>query len=249
MRKLKVILNLVFGNKEKRYESRHLVLDGFSRLIGFRLYNKNLRWHKKNTEYFKIWRKFPEADNDVHERRFNLYFLAKGINSIEGNTAECGVWKGAGSYLILSAMKNYNKKHFIFDSFEGLSEPNKKDRVKTKEAYEWKKNDLSYSENLVRKNLRNFNNVEYFKGWIPEKFNEVKNDTFCFVHIDVDLYQPTKDSLEFFYNKVNKGGIILCDDYGSELCPGAFKAMNEFFQDKEENIIELTTGQGFIIKK
>lgn len=49
----------------------------------------------------------------------------------------------------------------------------------------------------------------------------------------VDLYEPTKDSIEFFYDKLNVGGIFLCDDYGFTSCPGATKAIDEFLVDKD----------------
>ena len=63
------------------------------------------------------------------------------------------------------------------------------------------------------------------------------------------LIQPTLDSIEFFYSRMNEGGIIVCDDYGQESCPGANKALNDFMLDKPENIIHLTTGQGVVIKQ
>lgn len=72
---------------------------------------------------------------------------------------------------------------------------------------------------------------------------------FCFVHIDVDLYQPTYDSLAFFYERTSSGGIILCDDYGFITCPGAKAAMDSFFLNKLERIVCLPTGQGFVVKK
>src|SRR5437879_4756651 len=91
--------------------------------------------------------------------------------------------------------------------------------------------------------------VVYHKGWLPEKFQEVKDRRFSFVHIDVDLYQPTLDSLAFFYPRTTSGGIILSDDYAFITCPGQKKAMDSFFSDKPEEIVALPTGQGFVIKK
>ena len=39
---------------------------------------------------------------------------------------------------------------------------------------------------------------------IPKRFNEVKDNKFSFVHIDLDLYEPTKESLNFFGEKSSK---------------------------------------------
>ena len=75
----------------------------------------------------------------------------------------------------------------------------------------------------------------------------MEHERFSFVHLDVDLYQPTMDSLEFFYGRMNPCSIILCDDYGFVTCPGAKKAMDSFFADKPEEIVSLPTGQGFVV--
>ena len=79
-------------------------------------------------------------------------------------------------------------------------------------------------------------------------FAEVENQRFAFVHIDVDLYQPTRDSIEFFYPRLNPGGILLLDDYGFRSCPGATAAADEFFTDKDEAVANLPTGQGVVVK-
>ena len=52
---------------------------------------------------------------------------------------------------------------------------------------------------LAEKNLNQFpQRYQLFKGWIPDRFDEIALKKFCLVHIDVDLYQPTLDSLNFF---------------------------------------------------
>ncbi|MER8841705.1 TylF/MycF family methyltransferase [Mesorhizobium sp. M0913] len=66
--------------------------------------------------------------------------------------------------------------------------------------------------------------------------------------INVDLYEPTRDALAFFYDRVCAHGLIICDDYGSALCPGARKAFDQFFENRPEGIIELPTGQAIVVK-
>ena len=89
--------------------------------------------------------------------------------------------------------------HHAFDSYEGLSEPAEEDRVTHEDQLDWHAGDMSASEELVRANLHEFPWVQYHRGWIPERFPEVADRQFCFVHVDVDLHQPTLDSLEFFF--------------------------------------------------
>ena len=94
---------------------------------------------------------------------------------------------------------------------------------------------LKSSEKQVKNILKDFEFIEIFNGWIPEKFHHVADKKFQFIHLDVDLYKPTKDSLNFFYPKLVQGGILVCDDYNYSTFPGAKKALDDFFHDKKNN--------------
>ncbi len=195
----------------------------------------------------------PQPPSRAMNRRYNLYYIARGVASLLGDTAECGVYRGSSSFLICSTTeKEKNSQdyyHHIFDSFEGLSKPIEQDRT-DHGIIPLHQNEFAVSIETVQKNLEQFNFVRFYKGWIPEQFSKVTDRKFAFVHIDVDLYKPTLDSLQFFYDKMVPGGIILCDDYGAVDCPGARRAFDEFIKDKiERYVIVLTTGQGFIIRR
>jgi hypothetical protein len=198
----------------------------------------------EDAQFLSTYESFA-GKSDYHslDRKYALNQLLNLIEDLPGDTAECGVLSGISSFLICEHNAGRGKKHHVFDSFEGLSEPLEQD------GQHWKKGDFRIGEEIVRNNLRNFDCVVYHKGFIPERFKDVRDGSFSFVHVDVDLFQPTKDSLSFFYDRMAPGGIILCDDYGFTTCPGATKAMDAFFSDKREKIIKLPTGQAFIIKK
>jgi O-methyltransferase len=186
--------------------------------------------------------RFGISDSLVTRNRWMVNELLKLIESVPGDTAECGVFEGATSYLICNARGKFSRTHHIFDSFEGLSQPGNRDGNAG-----WQKGMLACSVEQTKSNLP-FPNVTYHKGWIPDRFNEVIDRNFAFVHIDVDLYQPTFDSIAFFYPRVNSGGLIVCDDYGYSGCPGATQAINEFMSDKPEKIISPPCGGAFIIR-
>jgi hypothetical protein len=61
----------------------------------------------------------------------------------------------------------------------------------------------------------------------------------------VDLYKTTLDALEFFYPRMNPGGVIMSHDY---IRCGVKKAFDEFFKDKPEPIIQLIDSQSLIVK-
>ncbi len=173
----------------------------------------------------------------------NIYNLVQKVEHIKGDIAEIGVYKG-GSARIICEVKN-NKSLYLFDTFEGLPETNKKyDKVR-------KGTFCETSLKNVKTYLSKFNNVNIYKGLFPECINKYSNipNEFSFVNLDVDIYKSTLDSLEFFYPKMNKHGIILSHDYHDFNFPGVKKAFDEFFADKPEMIIELWDTQCLIIKQ
>lgn len=195
------------------------------------------------------------SDNYLRrQRHYTLMKLLQQTSTVinQGNVAECGCWRGLSSFQISTNLKkmNFQKKFYIFDSFEGLSEylvEDGKQQVGTDEDV--RRKHFAYPIDLVRENLRDFDFIDLKKGWIPERFGEVDNERFSFVHIDVDLYQPIRDSLEFFYPRLVPNGIIALDDYGYLSFPGAKKAVDEFIQNKPDFFLSLPSGAAFIIKK
>jgi len=209
--------------------------------------SRNYTWFRDDrllrlTEEF-----FGERPPVVKDRYFNIYNLAQLSHGIPGDTVECGVHEGFGSFLILRATEDKGKIHHGFDSFEGLSEPDPVD-IAPGAPYEWKKGDLAVSFESVQSRFAAYPNVRLYKGWIPEVFAYATIKSVSFLHIDVDLNQPSEDSLESFYKLVSTGGVILFDDYSSTSCPGQKAAVDEFFEDKPEPIVSLSTCQAFVIK-
>jgi hypothetical protein len=194
-------------------------------------------------EFFDFYRRFDTASRHTADRKFFLRSLLRLVEHLPGDTAECGAYQGASSWLICNKFKGSDKTHFVFDSCEGLPAPTDAD------GDYWTKGDLRAAEEVLRANLSPFPRARILRGWIPERFREVAERKFCFVHIDVDLRQPTLDSLSFFYPRLVEGGIILFDDYGSSDCPGAASATDEFMRDKPERIVHVPTAQAFIVKR
>ena len=217
---------------------------------GFEIYNKNLMWQDEPA-FWDIWNASPYAGTQRPDRKFVLWSMARSTRHLPGDTAECGVLDGASSYLICSAREDGGlSEHHAFDSFEGLSAPGPEDRPRTSAAFHWTAGDLSVPIEETMLKLGRFGNVRYHRGWIPQRFGEVAARRFSFVHVDVDLYQPTKDSLTFFYPRLVPGGILLCDDYGYHTCPGARRAFDEFAATTpERSVVHLPTGQGFLVKR
>jgi O-methyltransferase len=205
----------------------------------YRFQSHQLAWWQDEA-FNHYQRKFGLRGGADSDCRWTLNELTRLVLSVPGDTAECGVLEGASSYLICRSL---SRKHFLFDSFEGLSEP------ATGDGDFYGNNDMACDLEVAQTNLAEFTNISFHKGWIPERFVDVADRNFCFVHIDVNLYQPTRDSIEFFYPRMNRGGVMVFDDYGFAICPGAKRAVDDFLSDKPEQIVSLTCGSAFLVRR
>jgi hypothetical protein len=236
----RLLRNVFSPNPDRRLRAIKTIVD-------LLMPNYRLTWHQidwwSNTEFNTYLDQFRERKTFNTHRRWMLWQLLRLIPDVPGDTAECGVYEGSSSWLICSAIEGTGRMHHLFDSFEGLSAPNIEDGTY------WTAGALAIGEDIVRQNLARFaDTLEFHKGWIPSRFADVADRFFAFVHIDVDLGQPTLDSIQFFYPRLSNGGIMVCDDYGCSSCPGATRAIDRFLADKPEKMMGLDAGGGFFIK-
>ena len=104
----------------------------------------------------------------------------------------------------------------------------------------------------VKKYLEPFTNIKIIKGDIFQTYNDVPLENIGFVHLDVDLYLPTKFVLNKFFPKVKKGCIFILDDYLNINTPGVKKSVDEFRSSNEFKnrfyFSTLLTGQAIVVK-
>lgn len=223
------------------YNSRFL-----GRILGYFLtffQYQSLSFYKSNAIVNLIKTVKKEVDFAFYPNEaFVLYSIAQSQNRIPGDIAEVGSYQGGSSKIICEVK---DKKNFhIFDTFEGL--PHVTDSDTHFGTKFWNDNDFNQtSEEQVKTYLSKYPNVFIHKGLFPNTAEPIKNNLFSFVHLDVDLYQSTLESLKFFYPRLVPGGIILTHDFHSNGVNIAFK---EFFDDKKIPFIELTGSQCMIIK-
>ena len=195
----------------------------------------------------EIYSKIKDYTVVTEDRCYIIYKFCHHYLHLEGNFAECGVYKGGTAFLIAYALKNnsvQNKQLHLFDTFAGMPV------VANKDPSGHKKGDFGdVSLNAVKDYLQMFPFVVFHPGLIPETFKAIKDEKFAFVHIDIDLYQTAKDCCNFFYDRMISGGVMIFDDYGLPWYKFAEKqAVDEFFKDKPESPISLRTGQCIVIK-
>jgi O-methyltransferase len=241
------VRRLAFGTAAERRLIRYRLAEIAARAIGGCWVPEDLKLWQQDQAFWRDYRRVAGRNLRSAERKYAVRELVRSLADVPGDTAECGVFEGATSFFICQARGGGT--HHAFDSFAGLSRPSIEDEPDVPTVAAWRAGDLCRSETIARRNLASFPQVRFYPGWIPERFGEVASCRFSFVHIDVDLYQPTRDSLEFFYPRMSPGGMIVCDDYGYVNCPGAKQACDELAADWPEPWIHLPTGQGLLIKQ
>jgi predicted O-methyltransferase YrrM len=167
-----------------------------------------------------------------------LMLALSAVSKISGDMAEVGAFRG-GSARLLAWVAPQRTLH-LFDTFEGLPEPGEKD---SKLFY---RGQYRASETELREYLDGCN-VRIYKGLFPGTASTIANQSFAFVHLDADLYRSIMDGLEFFYPRMEKGGIILAHDFAPRH-EGVYRAFQEFFRERPEPVIELTGSQAIIVK-
>src|SRR3989338_1298785 len=198
---------------------------------------------KQRPEFHRIYTEIgirdESAELSVFEI-FNVYSAVLSTAKIPGDIAEVGVFKGGSAKVICIAREQSGKPGnskiiHLFDTFEGLPEV---DTIDTKQTGgKFSRGEYAASLESVQHYLEGYHNIHFYKGLFPSTADPVKNITFSFLHLDVDIYQSTKDALKFFYPRMNKGGIIISHDY--PFANGVKKAFDEFFADKPETVISL----------
>lgn len=238
---------LLFGGPGDRRMIRYRLAELAARWIGDCWVGEDLKLWQQDEAFMEAYRKFEPRNLRSAERKFAVVQLVRSLADVPGDTVECGALAGATSYFI--CRERPQTTHHVFDSFEGLPQPRREDSPPFPWARSWQPGELCSPQKTLERNLAAFSRLKVYPGWIPGRFDEVAEVAFSFVHIDVDLYQPTLDSIAFFYPRTTRGGILVCDDYGYLNCAGAKQACDEFMADKPEPLIHLPTGQAVVFKQ
>jgi len=133
-----------------------------------------------------------------------------------------------------------SKNLYGFDSFEGFAPTVANDLKFGGSNPEWKQPGVmsETSLQLVQAKLRRFglNNIQLVPGYFEHTLPKVADRAFSFVHLDCDAYDAYRECLNFFYQRLSPGGVILFDEYNDPPWPGCNRAVDEFLSDKAEKL-------------
>ena len=169
------------------------------------------------------------------------YEIYKKIIDLPGDVIEFGVYKTASLVRLATFRKilenDYSRKIIGFDAF-GKFPHNSKNIDSDKEfihKFEKEGGDgLSLREVQSILDHKQFDNIELVQGDVLETLpNWLSLNPQCRVallHLDMDVYAPTKYVLDELWERVVVGGIVIFDDYNS--VEGETLAVDEFVKTK-----------------
>ena len=165
--------------------------------------------------------------------------LSEGI---QGDLAELGVYRGNSARLLAVLAKKTKRRLYLFDTFCGFDRRNLQGRDSDKKVA-FEDTSLDRVKRLVK-----LDNVVYVPGLFPDSVPTVAlPDRFAVVHLDCDLYEPTRAGLEYFYSRIPAGGLLIVHDYGSGHWPGVRIAVDEFLSQRQERPVLLPDKSGTVL--
>jgi hypothetical protein len=174
---------------------------------------------------------------------------------LKGDFVECGVNHGFLSSAIMEFLDwdSLNKTFFLLDTFEGLDQRYVSSEDQMNGALQKNESLLEsgfYVRGVesVKANFSEWRNIKIVKGSIPETLTQVETRNIAYLHIDMNCSPPEVAAIDFFWDRLLLGAIVLLDDYAYQSFESQKHAMDTFAHTKKVMIASLPTGQGLLVK-
>ncbi len=100
----------------------------------------------------------------------------------------------------------------------------------------------------MREKFSAFPNVKLIPGRVPESLSQVPSKRIAYLSIDMNAAAPEKAALEYFWDRLVPGAIVVLDDYNWRLHVNQKRAIDQFAQSRQTEVLSLPTGQGLLVK-
>ncbi|HEV7346839.1 TylF/MycF/NovP-related O-methyltransferase [Telluribacter sp.] len=166
---------------------------------------------------------------------------------IEGDFVECGVWKGGSAMAIVLHLLSKgvtDRQIYLYDTFEGMSEPTDLDKsfdgqpaltLLQNSSKEESNSVWCYSTlDEVKQNLATTaypdDRIRFIKGKVEETIpKQGIPEKIALLRLDTDWYESTRHELEHLFPRLQSGGILIIDDYGH--WEGCRRAVDEYIRE------------------
>ncbi|WP_413432512.1 TylF/MycF/NovP-related O-methyltransferase [Crateriforma spongiae] len=164
---------------------------------------------------------------------------------IEGDIVECGVWRGGSMMAVakmLASCGDFQRDLFLFDTFEGMSEPTENDvdnrgntaadQLESEDPNDPKSVWCVSSLDEVRTNMATTGyptaKTHFIVGKVEDTIPQTLPEKISLLRLDTDWYESTRHEMEHLFPRLADGGVLIIDDYGH--WEGARRAVDEYFE-------------------
>lgn len=180
---------------------------------------------------------FPCFTGHLTLARFISFYEAyRQTLGLAGHIAEVGMFRGAVSFFFAKLIKHYEPYAFTqvhgFDWFQG-NQPTATDKNIAsggyQESYERVKELVSCQglDNILKVHKLDLTREI---GAFFEKYPHLQ---FKIVFLDAGQHEIVSAVLPYFWERLNKGGMLILDQYNFDVAPGETRAIREYFGDVE----------------
>jgi O-methyltransferase len=177
------------------------------------------------------------------------YVLA---NNISGAFVECGVFQGGNAVVMIRTLLNAgitDRDIYLYDTFEGFPKPEaidfeyligpaletwqkfKQPGDESEDNSDW----LRYPLEKVRQRVLSLGypaeRIHFVKGLVENTIPQPQPESIALLRLDTDFYRSTKHELIHLYPRLQRGGILIIDDYGA--LHGARVATDEYLSENK----------------
>lgn len=158
---------------------------------------------------------------------YELWEQLGQLRHVPGDVLEVGVWRGGTGVLLATRARQLGMDAVVHlaDTFDGVA--------KAGDADPWYRGGehADTSVEIVRALAqRNGLEVDILVGMFPDQTaGRIEGRQFRLVHIDVDVYDSARETLEWAWPRLSVGGLVVWDDFGAFECEGVATLGRQLF--------------------
>ena len=100
----------------------------------------------------------------------------------------------------------------------------------------------------IRNSFAEWPTAAIIQGAVPEILSTVEFDRIAFLHIDMNCAYPERAALQFFWDRLCPGAIVLLDGYAYLGHHSQRITIDDFARQVGTGVVSFPTGQGLIVR-
>jgi hypothetical protein len=182
-----------------------------------------------------------DADQAIAWRRYMLACSAFHCLQIPGDFVECGVYTGTGIKTVMDYLggPSFPKTFWGYDTFD----------YNPVEGHKFVGQEAGFYETVCAR-FADYPRARLIKGLLPDSFAQGAPEKVAYLHIDLNHAGAEIATLDYLFDRVSPGGVIIMDDYE---WAGVYRqqkqAEDPWLAARGYRVFPLPTGQGLILKR